>query len=94
MPDQTSKSVPAPAFKAGDVVHCYNGNDLYIGIKTITEVAEAPEVWESWMERRYYITPTDTPWYAVAESQVVPLAALPVAPRKWSRRRGSTECAA
>lgn len=53
-----------PKFKVGEKVHYNNGYGLYVGIKTVVEIEE----WQTGF--RYYIEPTDAPWYSVAERQL------------------------
>ena len=58
-----------PAFKVGDVVIYTNPQGVCFGKRTI--VGTDPEFKAEAAARgavRYYIEPTDTPWYCVAES--------------------------
>jgi len=49
-------------FKINDRVHYTNGNGVYIGIKTITGTEY--EKRDTKRILRYFITPTDTPWFS------------------------------
>ena len=58
-----------PAFKVGDVVIYTNPQGVCFGKRTI--VGTGPEFNDEAAARgavRYYIEPTDTPWYPVRES--------------------------
>ena len=78
-----SKGQPPRRFKVGDVVRYVNPQGVDLGFRTITEVQEE-EIWEPWMTHRYYITPTDTPWYAVDEACLtMHLPALPPGCNSW-----------
>lgn len=52
-----------PKFKVGDKVYYTNPNGVRIGEKTIVRITS-----EVGCIPRYYITPTDTPWYPPAET--------------------------
>lgn len=78
---------PPPAFKVGDEVHYFNGNDFYLGTRTIIAIAPEREPWEDWMQQRYFIAPCDTPWFAHTEDSFVSLADMPVAPRIGYQRK-------
>jgi hypothetical protein len=54
-------------FKPGDVVEYVNDYGVKIGLKTITELDSS--IWTD-PQPRYFITPTDTPWYSVKESNL------------------------
>lgn len=54
-----------PKFKVGDTVLYTNAYGIPFGEKTITEVE-----FNHIRGVTYYITPTDTPWFAVKESQL------------------------
>ncbi|EBZ1027561.1 hypothetical protein D7O18_23370 [Salmonella enterica subsp. enterica serovar Muenchen] len=54
-------------YKPGDVVIYFNGNGIRIGERTIARIDEP---FEGDDEHRYFITPTDTPWYSIRESQL------------------------
>lgn len=58
-----------PAFKVGDVVIYTNPQGVCFGRKTVVGTAPAfePEA-AARGEVRYYISPTDTPWFSVQES--------------------------
>lgn len=83
---QASTIIPTPTFRVGDKVHWYNGNDLYIGLVTITALAKPYEVWEPWCEHRYYVTPIDTPWYPLRESALLAETAMIDPPPKGTPR--------
>jgi len=54
-----------PRFKIGDKVNYTNHNGVFFGERTITGTT-------SWYgdDTRYYIEPTDTPWYPVHEDRL------------------------
>lgn len=54
-------------YKPGDVVIYFNGNGIRIGERTIAGI---DELFAGDDEQRYFITPTDTPWYSIRESQL------------------------
>ena len=57
MSNSTSK------FKVGDKVTYTNSNGVFLGVRTVIGIEES--------EIRgpcYFITPTDTPWFAVSEA--------------------------
>ena len=48
-------------FKVGDRVKYTNGNGVYLGERTITQLDERSG------EPTYFIKPTDSPWFSVRE---------------------------
>jgi len=50
-------------YKVGDQVHYTNSNGVYWGIKTIIGLDERNGP-------TYFISPTDTPWFSIAEKQL------------------------
>lgn len=52
-------------YTVGDTVNYKNSNGVKFGKKTITGIHTEPE-----KEVRYFITPTDTPWFPIPESQL------------------------
>ena len=74
MPQLTTRVVGAvnAKFKVGDEVIYTNPQGVVLGNKTIIGVA--PPYLTSEVAQgvpRYYIAPTDTPWYSVRESDIV-----------------------
>jgi hypothetical protein len=55
-----------PRFQAGDVVHYTNPQGVEWGPRTVLSEDTSPDR-PGYPQRRYYLTPTDTPWYSVAE---------------------------
>lgn len=53
-------------FRKGQAVHCYSG-DVFIAMRTVACVTVSEG------EPLYYVTPTDTPWYAYRESALKPV---------------------
>ncbi|SMF88189.1 hypothetical protein SAMN05661091_4164 [Paenibacillus uliginis N3/975] len=55
-------------FELGDHVKYTNPNGVYIGVKKIIGY----ELWsgEHYSDHRYYIEPSDTPWYPVSEESL------------------------
>ncbi len=63
-PTDTSKEARAK-FKIDDVVEYINDNGVHIGQKKIVAIDDS----KGWSdnEPRYFLAPTDTPWYSVRE---------------------------
>lgn len=59
-----------PKFQVGQQVKYVNGNGVYIGVRTITATTD---LFESGGETKYYITPTDSPWFAHREDSFTAL---------------------
>ena len=56
---------PEPKLAVGDIVYYSNGNGVPVGAKVVIGV--------DWLDStgwRYYIDPTDTPWFCVREDQL------------------------
>lgn len=55
-----------PLFHPGDRVHWTNKQGVDLGVRTVLEVEERSG------RPCYYLTPTDTPWFAVGEEDLAP----------------------
>ena len=55
-------------FNIGDEVKYTNSNGVYLGVR---KIIGREKISYSAADRGYYIDPTDTPWYAVAEERLV-----------------------
>jgi hypothetical protein len=58
-----------PKYKEGDKLIYVNHYGVYIGSRTVTKL----EFWlgETYVDWRYYIDPTDAPWYPVSEKCLI-----------------------
>lgn len=61
-----------PKFKPGDQVAFINGDGCKFTGKTIVKSLKASEFFgvSKYKGFRYYIEPTDSPWFAVAENEL------------------------
>jgi hypothetical protein len=66
-PERKIFAIPPAKFKIGDCVLYTNGNGVLIGERTITNVTK---ITYSDSGYGYYMTPTQTPWYAVVEEHL------------------------